>query len=307
MKKQLVKGIIIRGTGIVLALALVACSNWENFSLSSKSSSQSLGIDYHRFAAATTVCSPLNGAGPTTDPSIQITYLNGLSGRLFSLNPGAPIPQNLAQQFQYSSDVGINLFLNDLNVPTRLFTEGFPNAQGQLLTNAAGTELVEYFGMQLQSAIQLTFNDVPGAYQFAVISDDGSTFSLDPMSNNNFTTLIDDDGTHPSLMKCANSPISLSRGQQIPMKLQYFQGPRYHIALMLMWRPWPAKSADVQDPLCGSEGNNQFFDPNTVPSTPTQNYQDLLARGWKPLVPGNYIIPDLSFNPCNVPNYFGAQ
>jgi len=293
---------------ILLFMVPLGCTNGSGSGTSSLNSALSANpvVDYSKFAKATTVCSPLNGAS-NLNPSPYITYANGLTGRVYSLNSGATIPQNLAQQFASSSDVGINLFLNDLNVPTRLFSEGFPNAAGQLLADSNGNTLVEYFGIQVSSSIQLTATDAPGPYQLALISDDGSTLSVKTFGNNNYTTLINDDGTHPSKMTCASSPVTLSTYDQIPIQVQYFQGPRYEIALMLMWRPWPKNAADVQDPLCGTEGNYQFFNPNVSPPTPQSNYQALLARGWKPLLPTNYVIPELGFNPCVVPGYFTAQ
>jgi hypothetical protein len=252
-----------------------------------------------QYPQGTTVCSPLNGG-----PVMPLNYVNGLAGRLYSLDTGAPTPNSLSQMFSDSTDVGINLFLDDLNVPTRLFTEGFPAADGTLLQNAQGKTLVEWFGMDVYSEIQLGPSDVEGPYQLAILADDGANLMIKAIGNNDYTKFIDDDGTHPTKMSCATSPLVINSYDRIPMHMQYYQGPRYEIALQLMWRPWPKDASAVKDPLCGTSGNYQFFDPTKTPSEPLQNYKDLLARGWKPLAPVNYVIPELGYNPCHVPDYW---
>jgi hypothetical protein len=238
-------------------------------------------------------------------PTLAYTY--GLAGRIYSLNAGQTLPNNLAELFSRSTDQGVNLFLHDLNVPTRLFTEGFPAADGHFLKDDNGNELLEYFGIDMYSSIQLAPTDAEGSYQLALLADDGAT--LDIMSGaalNQYTNLINDDGMHMTHMACATEGLQLSRYQQIPIHLKYMQGPRYHIALMLMWRPVPKGGQSTNDVLCGTEGNSQFFDPNNN-SAPEQNYTDLLSRGWVPLAPQNYVIPQQqAFNPCAVPDYWSA-
>jgi hypothetical protein len=63
-----------------------------------------------------------------------------------------------------------------------------------------------------------------------------------------------------------------------------------------MWRKVDASTG--KDPLCGATGNEMYFDYNHN-STPQQAYKDLLARGWKPWAPDNYVLPtDDDHNPC---------
>jgi len=293
----------------VLVLACCGCSkNATSPSASSALQSQST-IDYTKYSKTQTVCSPLAGSGGagtvSSGPSIGPTLaaVSGLAGRLYALKPGSPLPQNLQQLFANSTDQNVNVFLNDVNVPTRLFNEGFPAADGHLLTDSTGQTLVEYFGLDLSSGLQLGPQDTPGDYQLALLADDGALLSLENGSPNNLITWIDNDGLHPTRMGCATQPLNFQPGQNIPIRLQYFQGPRYEIALTLMWRHWPTNGQCTSDPLCGTTGNYAFFNPDKA-SAPEQNYIDLLTRGWLPIAPINYVIPNLGFNPCSVPNYF---
>jgi len=237
--------------------------------------------------------------------SIFGSEINGLQGRLYAM---APANQNnkyndVADYITYGIDTGTDVFLNQLNIPTRDFTEGFPAANGTLLS-FQGSVLLQWFSLYLESEIQLGPTDAPGAYQFALLADDGAVMNIKAQGNDAFTQFINDDGTHPTTMACSTTPLTINQYDLIPMQLSYYQGQKYQIALQLLWRPWPTSGSAV-DPLCGTSGNYQFFDPDTVPSTPQQNYLDLESRGWKPLAPANFIIPGNGTNPCNTPGFIG--
>lgn len=254
------------------------------------------------YAQASTTCSPLSGT--TSAPVVTVSYTSGLSGRLYSLNAGAPQPNTLTDLFTNSTDQGVNVFLNDVNVPTRLFNTGFPAADGHLLTDSTGQELVEWFGLDMYSSLTLGPNDQAGNYQLAMLSDDGAILSIGTGALNQYTQLINDDQLHPTRMACATESIELQKYQQIPIHLQYFQGPRWEIALVMMWRLVPPGQQCAADPECGATGNYTFFDPDNN-SKPSATYTGLLTRGWVPLTSSNFEIPQESVvNPCLVPNYW---
>jgi hypothetical protein len=255
--------------------------------------------DVTKFDMATTVCDPMNGGYQ----SIFGSEVNGLQGRLYAMAPqNDGVYNHVADYITYGIDTGMDVFLNSVNVPTRDFTEGFPAANGQLLT-FNGSVLLEWFGLFLESEIQLSSTDPQGPYQLALLADDGAILYIKSPGNDSFTPFINDDGTHPTTMACATTPLVINQYDTIPIQLEYYQGPRYQIALQLLWRPWPA-NGNANDPLCGTSGNYQFFDPDTNPSTPEQNYLDLESRGWKPLAPANFVIPNSGVNPCNNTTYF---
>jgi hypothetical protein len=50
-------------------------------------------------------------------------------------------------------------------------------------------------------------------------------------------------------------------------------------------------------------GNDLFWNSATLPSTPTQKYNDLVARGWKIPAAANFLLPpDVASNPCATAN-----
>ena len=71
--------------------------------------------------------------------------------------------------------------------------------------------------------------------------------------------------------------------------------------MIIMFRPWPENIADVDDPECGKQGNSRFFDSTQDPPTPQNAYNNLLSRGWMPLAPSNYQVPEDIINMCNFP------
>jgi hypothetical protein len=96
-------------------------------------------------------------------------------------------------------------------------------------------------------------------------------------------------------MGCATRAVDLS--QPLKLKVDYYQGPRYHIAMMLLARPWNGSHQDV---ACGQSGNAKFFDSTVDPPAPTAFYQGLASRGWQVLQPTSYRLPAVvQSNPCH--------
>jgi len=247
------------------------------------------------------VCDPLGGDGGSGSASL------GLYAQLYYLTDSMPRYTSVSDYIQNGVQASVNIFFSDLDVPTRLFNEGFQTQGGSLLTDQDGNTLYEYFALHFNSVIGLSASDPEGKYQFAVLSDDGAIFSIDE-NGLGLNPLINNDGTHPSLFGCAPHSISMTHATQLPMQLDYYQGPRFEIALMLLWREIPADVDETLDPsvledvACGQEGNYTFFDPNQSPSAPQATWIQMLARGWKVLQPANYSLPPSVSSPCPGPS-----
>ena len=266
----------------------------------------------------TYTCNPLDdddGGGPSqTLPADQ-----GVRGMLYYLQPDQPRYNRVADYLTYGTFAQaidsltnqlteIALYFNRIYIPTRPFDRGFTTVSGQQLQTPQGNTLFEYFAVRHEGRIQLA-NRSEGLYQMAVLSDDGAMVSMDFGSG--YQNIVSNDGDHPTRMGCATVPVALSSADKIPYILDYYQGPRYHISLILMWRPWPMSAADPTQPatvaeatdaFCGVQGNSFYFDSTQDPPAPTANYNALLSRGWAPLDPENYLLPEESKpNPCNEP------
>ena len=134
----------------------------------------------------------------------------------------------------------------NLDVPIRDYTEGFPTPEMQTV--------VENFAVRFRGVLAV---DTPGIYTFWLLSDDGSKLYIDD------TLVIDNDGIHgitrnkgrkdlsSGVIKAQVSwhfegqhfvdmgkqgSIALAAGTH-PFEIQYFQGPKYEIALQWFYQP----------------------------------------------------------------------
>jgi hypothetical protein len=252
------------------------------------------------------VCDPL---GPSTGTS---TAQNGLLSHLYYTPAGGDTYGDVESYITMDPVAPADLFFNQLNVPTRSFDEGFSTQNGTVLVDPeTGNTLYEWFALHFESQIKLGSLDTPGRYQFAVLSDDGSIMWLNQGSSPELP-FLNNDGETPSRLKCASTGINFDANTLIPMKLDYFQGPRYNIALMLLWREIPSCGADgsdsannLYDEACDQAGNDTFFIWENNPATPTDLWIGMLSRGWKVLSPDNYVLPGtggVTTNPCANPS-----
>ena len=243
------------------------------------------------------VCDPFRSGGVSTAEQ-------GILGSLSYLQNSAPRANNIADFEKYGTPVDVELFFNQLNVPTRMFDQGFQTQNGTALLDPQGNTLYEWFMLHFETNIRLSFADSPGNYQFAVLSDDGSIVQIN--QGTGYEVLINNDGVTASRLGCATQTVSMDATTSLPMKLDYFQGPRYNIALVLLWRRIPDTACGLTtpfvDPMCGQSGNDVYFDPTQVPSVPTDNWIQLLDRGWNVLNPANFYLPTtVVSNPCAIP------
>lgn len=243
------------------------------------------------------VCDALNGAVlVSTDPTA------GLVANLFYLDSSQPRYSSVNDYITNGHPItNATLYFNEINVPTRPFDRGFFTNEGQTILNNQGNTLYEYFGLEFMTDIILAAEDPEGDYQFAVLADDGAILSTRGESGNPLDVIVNDDGTHPTKFGCGTYPINMSRSTRLPVNFRYFQGPRYHISAMILYRPWPTDSNLVNDVECGKSGNSRYFDSTQNPPTAQAAFNGLLSRGWKVLQSANYKVPRGIENSCNVP------
>lgn len=244
--------------------------------------------------ATPVVCNPFGNAGGGLEAN------HGLVGQLWYA-PGYYGDFSHVEDFE---DLGIKvstpLYFDQLNVPTRLFKEGFQASDGSLITTAKGDSVIDYFALRFDSVIQLSPNEKPGWYQFAILSDDGSVVRIGDSDDSRL--LINNDGHHASRLGCADRGVWFNGDTRRPIRIDYFQGERYHMALVLLWRRLPEFDSCPYDPACGREGNDEFFDANYAPSKPEPTWIHMLARGWSVVGADNFVLPgEAATNPCPNP------
>jgi hypothetical protein len=143
--------------------------------------------------------------GPVTTFGVTVVDMSGLCGNVYLINEGYALPN-----FEKLKPVGA-LYTTALNIPQRDFEEGFPGI----------TDRFEWFAIDYTGRFWI---EKPGPYRFSLTSDDGSRLYIDG------EVVINNDGLHAPLT--AEGLVTLSEGLH-RIRLSYFQGPRFHIALVL--------------------------------------------------------------------------
>jgi hypothetical protein len=156
-----------------------------------------------------------------------------------------------------------------------------------MVMNSMGQVLIENFGIEFTGQIELTDADAAGYYEIGLIADDGVTLDIqNGPGAESLKTVIAGDHQTPTKFFCSDLLVRMEKGKSYPIRLRYFQGPRYHLALIMMWRKVASleEGSDVliksqlkkpvKETRCGIAGNNFFFDPDSA-SQPQMEYLDL--------------------------------
>ena len=156
-----------------------------------------------------------NDNKPATKPPDKSTFgdsvplSNGLMGRVFLL----PDTTRSLPDFDTLTPLPDPIYVSEINVPWQKWSSGFPGLRDRF----------EWFGVQYTGSFKPLRS---GTYGFKLISDDGSRLFIDDK------LIINNDGIH------AESPVgaSLHLSDSIhTFRLDYFQGPKYELALQLYW------------------------------------------------------------------------
>ena len=140
---------------------------------------------------------------------------SGLQGRVFQLEPNT---QKLPKFGRLKP--AATVYTTSLNVWPQNFAQGFPNVD----------DLFEWFAIEYTGKFWI---EKEGQYRFSLLADDGARLEV------NNKLVIDNDGVHSAFAISAGA--TLSRGVH-EIKVEYFQGPRYTVALVLAigipGKPW---------------------------------------------------------------------
>ena len=141
---------------------------------------------------------------------------NSLTGSIYYLPEGTSQLPDFAGLYP----VGY-IYAKSLNVPERAFDSGFPGI----------TNRFEWFALSYSGQINIPLAK-SGEYTFKLISDDGSRLIIDK------NMVVNNDGTHRTAP--AEGRVYLEPGLHT-ITIDYFQGPRLHVALILQVKPprWP--------------------------------------------------------------------
>jgi hypothetical protein len=133
-------------------------------------------------------------------------YLSGLTGQIYTIRENS----KKLPDFTKMKPIG-TIYTYSLAIPPRDFMEGFPG-----LTNRLEWFAIDYTGR--------FWIEAEGKFKFILTSDDGSRLYIDGKK------LIDNDGLHVPV--AVEGTVNLKSGLH-DIRVSYFQGPRFHVALML--------------------------------------------------------------------------
>ncbi len=245
-------------------------------------------LDVNSFQLNKLICDPMGVPG---NPGLG----DGLIAELFYLDTRLHHHSGVQDFFDKGTRSTQKLFFTEVNVPTRVFDTGFPTEAGSVVQDDLGNDLVEYFALRFKSVLKLAPDDEEGEYELALLSDDGAILKVIDIDGEE-RVIVDNDGVHPSKFGCSNQTIHMDKDTALDIRMEYYQGPRHHIALIPMWRKVDQNTKPEKE--CGQQGNGRYFKFNHN-SEPQKKYLDLLDRGWKPIASDNWELPPSSiFNPC---------
>ncbi len=135
---------------------------------------------------------------------------SGLRGLVYNLRRNTSKLPNFAKM----KPAGPPIYTSSLNVPAQDFQQGFPGV----------TDRFEWFAIDYTGRFWIA---KPGLYRFNMMSDDGAKVYIDDQ------VVIDNDGVHPPIWK--DGVVDLTEGLH-RIRVSYFQGPRWAIALVLKVR-----------------------------------------------------------------------
>jgi uncharacterized membrane protein YgcG len=161
-----------------------------------------------------TACQGKSTTGQHSDSTTRsfgdsVPISNGLLGRVYLL----PDTTHFLPDFDTMTPVDNPIYANEINIPWQKWTSGFPGLRDR----------VEWFGIEYTGSFKPA---KAGNYIFKLISDDGSKLFIDGKK------VIDNDGIH---MEWAGRDTLYLSDSPHTIKLDYFQGPRYELALQLYW------------------------------------------------------------------------
>ena len=135
-----------------------------------------------------------------------VVSTTGLQGRIYLLKKNT----GKLPSFERMEPAG-TIYTHILNVWPQRFDEGFPGV----------TDRLEWFAIDYTGRFWI---ENAGKYRFSLLSDDGARLAIDQRE------LIDNDGIHSA--SALSGSALLSRGVHT-IRVSYYQGPRYTVALVL--------------------------------------------------------------------------
>ena len=133
----------------------------------------------------------------------------GVKGNVYQLVAGQPKLPDFSKMAPVDQ-----IIVSNIDVPNHAWSTGFPGVRN----------LYEWFGIQLQGNLYVSKNS---QCSFRIDADDGANLYIDGIK------VVDNDGVHA--VRSAYGDVNLTAGKHA-VRVDYYQGPRYYIALQVLWK-----------------------------------------------------------------------
>jgi outer membrane protein OmpA-like peptidoglycan-associated protein len=159
------------------------------------------------------------GAADENSFGVTEEHINNFTGHIYYI----PEYTYRLPNFNKLEPVG-EIYTDRINVENQEFTNGFPGV----------TDRFEFFAIDYKGKFYLKAS--VNFYLFKLCSDDGSKLIIDD------SLVIDNDFQHA--LECKSNYVKLKKGIH-DIEVQYFQGPRFGIALTLDYKKYDAKAFEM--------------------------------------------------------------
>lgn len=173
---------------------------------------------------------PAHAIKPRKDPVRDFgspnCFAGMIEGAVYDIPENTPSLETILPALERTRPAG-TVCTFSLNVPERSWLEGIPGVTNRL----------EWFAIDYHVDFWV---EAPGKYWFSLDSDDGSLLYIDGHR------IVNNDGVH--MVQSAEGHAELSKGMH-SMRVPYYQGPRYGVALVLKVQPPHGKEKpfDIRD------------------------------------------------------------
>ena len=170
------------------------------------------------------ICNPFKNSQCSTSS-------NGLAGYIYYLNSSqTKYNKKLDGYLKHGTRIPTLIHLNQVNTPFLYFEDGFQTNDGTLIKDLNGDTLYEWFSLRVSGFIMPNNGSKSKSYEFAMVSDDGMRVILDGK------TILQDDSLHSPRWRCTSQPYVFAPSENKSIEIHYFQGPRFHLAMALLYR-----------------------------------------------------------------------
>jgi hypothetical protein len=206
-----------------------------------------------------------NDGGSGNDDEVSCEeYKSGLKAGLYALKTkyiNRSNRRSIRSLLNLRKLISIDYFTaEEVNTPNRNYAQGVVGREAEYIIDPrSGNELLENYIIKYQGQIVVNDKRDEGKYEFALLSDDGVILKLDNKR------IIQTNKVHAVRFSKGRKKINMKINKPVNLDLYYYQGPKNHVANVLLWR----------------KVDNKRYHRTCSKERYTTNLDQLKLAGWK--------------------------